>query len=555
MPDRVLPSQESTSVERERIISTQQHSGEMTCWQCGSTYDAGTRLCPDDGTRLVALSLSDNHDPLLGQTLDDRYRIDGVIGEGGMGTVYRARDLEQERDIAMKVLKADYLRDKNIRRRFMDEARIISNLEHPNAVKLYNFGQMPDGNFYMVMELLHGESLAERLAYKFLSYREIFEIIPPVCEVLDEAHRMGIVHRDIKPENIYIQISPKGKETARLLDFGVAKQLESENITRTGTLWGTPAYMSPEQSRGDDVGAGADIYGIGTIMYELIGGTLPFFASTQMGYAIKHMNESPRRISTLPGLDSIPDELDALILSALQKQPDARPLSMADFAESLREIIERYKDESWWQSVPAQEVDPIALQTWVRAPDLIETASISGDLFPEAPQTRERLRESTYPDSPSVVLSSDSILIEPSNDASERRGWLNFAALGFVIFIGMLALGVLIRKIQGQAKTVEPSQATQVERSPAQDVVSSAPTPLPKPAPLNPERPMQLGALTAADITMSTMVFASTLNASAASVLQKAIKRRSKASPKVAPRRPPSESSDTKTKKALRRTF
>lgn len=527
----------------------------MTCWQCGSTYDAGTRLCPEDGTRLVALSLAANHDPLLGQTIDERYRVDGVIGEGGMGTVYRARDLSQERDVAMKVLKADYLRDQNIRRRFMDEARIISNLEHPNAVKLYNFGQMADGNFYMVMELLHGESLAERLAYTFLTYREIFEIIPPVCEVLDEAHRMGIVHRDIKPENIYIQISPQGEETARLLDFGVAKQLESEHITRTGMLWGTPAYMSPEQSRGDDVGAQADIYGIGIILYELIGGSLPFFAATQMGYAIKHMNEEPRGVSTLPGLESVPDALDALILSALQKNPDARPASMAEFTASLRLLIEAHQHEPWWQSVPAQEVDPVALQEWVKAPDAVEQASVSGDLFPQTPQPRERPRATTNPLSPTPLLSPDAVLVE-SSAGSASGGGLRLGVLGVVVFVGMLAVGVAIRRAYTPPERVETSASIQPQRLPAQ-VAAPAVEPKPPEEPITPEspnteRPMQLGALTAADVTVSTMVFASSLKAQRAPVVvPKVVKRR----PKVPPKPSAPESSDAEAKKALRRTF
>ena len=288
---------------------------ERTCWQCGRTFTTGLTVCPHDGTRLIDITLAQDHDPLIGQVLDERFFIERKIGEGGMGNVYGAR--QGELQVAIKVLKADYLRDENIRRRFMHEARIVANLNHPNAVRLIDFGQMPDGNFFMVMELLRGESLAERLTYKFLSYREVFELIAPICEVLDEAHSKGVIHRDLKPENIFIQREEDATESPRLIDFGVAKQLERQTITRTGTLWGTPAYMSPEQARGDEIAAGADAYAIGIILYELIAGNLPFSATTQMGYALKHMHEPARSLLSLPGMRSVPEQLDALDFSLL----------------------------------------------------------------------------------------------------------------------------------------------------------------------------------------------------------------------------------------------
>lgn len=442
----------ATNIRRDKIAVNKPQ--EKTCWQCGQTFSGGEEVCPNDGTRLIALTLSADHDPLLGQTIDGRYTLEERLGEGGMGTVYLATQLEPKRSVAIKVLKADYLRDENIRRRFMHEARIVANLEHPNAVQLFDFGQMSDGNFYMVMELLRGESLADRLAYKFLSYREIFEIIPPICEVLHEAHQKGVVHRDLKPENIYIRIEDNGTETPKLIDFGVAKQLESKTFTRTGTLWGTPAYMSPEQARGDEIGAAADVYAIGIIVYELICGNLPFHASTQMGYALKHMNEAPRSMLSLPGMNSIPTQLDELVLRTLSKSAAERPDSMMSFVKALEAIRADCFDDARMTRVPAEEVDPVALQDWMRNDAGPDTSS---ELFPLDVSPKPQ-RPSTPSTSAPQLVSAFSALdqLEDSIDlpraevveappsttpASPRRLYLGVgAALGVALFVGAAVL-------------------------------------------------------------------------------------------------------------------
>ena len=337
---------------------------QRLCPECEKRYDADVLECPEDGEYTIEVP-DDLATLLVGTTLDGRWHIEETLGEGGMGMVYQAWDPQRREDVAIKVLKADYLRDENIRRRFMHEARIIANLEHPNAVRMHNFGQMPDGNFYMVMEHLKGESLAERLAYKFLTYGEIFNLIPPICDVLAEAHEKGVVHRDLKPENIFIVTDEQGRENSNLIDFGVSKNLARQTLTQTGTLWGTPAYMSPEQARGDTVGAGADIYAMAIILFELICGHLPFTAETQMGYAVKHMHSEPRSMLSIPGMYSPPEELDALILQGLAKQPEERPASMEVFANRLRQIIEEHFDDAAAVGIPAQEIDPQGLQEWV----------------------------------------------------------------------------------------------------------------------------------------------------------------------------------------------
>ncbi len=327
-------------------------------------------VCPDDGARLIETGISDE-DPLVGSIFDGRFEIQKKLGEGGMGAVYMARRLDFETDVALKLLKMDFARDDGIRKRFMYEARVISNLRHPHAVRLYDFGQTAEGHVYMVMELLEGESLADRLSYRFVTYREVFDIIPPICGVLGEAHSRDVIHRDLKPENIYLLEVEENREFPKLLDFGIAKHNRAETMTKSGTLWGTPAYMSPEQARGDSVGAPADIYGIGIMLFELISGNLPFHASTQMGYAVRHIHEQVRPLSSIPGLESVPEELDQFIGAMLAKDPSERPESMEVVATTLARIRDDYFDDELLDSVPAQEVDPIGLQGWINeAPEV-----------------------------------------------------------------------------------------------------------------------------------------------------------------------------------------
>ena len=440
---------------------------EKTCWQCGESFVTSLDVCPNDGARLVDIALDENHDPLIGTTIDARYRVKSRLGEGGMGMVYQAWDPQRREDVAIKVLKADYLRDENIRRRFMHEARIIANLEHPNAVRMHNFGQMPDGNFYMVMEHLKGESLAERLAYKFLTYGEIFNLIPPICDVLAEAHEKGVVHRDLKPENIFIVTDEQGREHSKLIDFGVSKNLARQTLTQTGTLWGTPAYMSPEQARGDAVGAGADIYAMAIILFELICGHLPFTAETQMGYAVKHMHSEPRSMLSIPGMYSPPEELDALILQGLAKQPEERPASMEIFANRLRQIIEESFDDAAAVGIPAQEIDPQGLQEWV-AQDAIsgpyDAAPVAATLEPTNEISPFRTKQNNAYD---TVAVGDIPQPEDVPPVVERPALGRTVAAGIGILLLLSAVvGVAINASQpGAANADERVAASQRSKS------------------------------------------------------------------------------------------
>jgi len=333
------------------------HSTGRICWQCGETFSADLEYCPDDGNQLVELDPSDAKDMLVGRVFDYRFRIVRKLGEGGMSRVYSARRLDEDGEVALKVLKADFLRNPEVRKRFMYEARVISNLEHGNAVDLFDFGQAPDGSFYMVMELLEGQSLADRLDGGALGYREIFAVVPPVCEVLAEAHEQDVIHRDLKPENIFLTGMDQRLPAPKLLDFGIAKHLRSRTMTENDQLWGTPAYMSPEQASGDSVAGTADIYATGVMLYELIAGVLPFRASTAMGFAVKHMHREAPSLSSVPGLEDVPHRLDEFVQGMLAKSPADRPKDMQTVADELRGIQRSLFDEELLETVPSLQTE------------------------------------------------------------------------------------------------------------------------------------------------------------------------------------------------------
>jgi serine/threonine protein kinase len=488
---------------RDRTSESHEAAREKTCWQCGHTLITEELFCPRDGARLIDIALREDHDPLIGQLIDGRYLVHGRVGEGGMGMVYRATSKEDGQDVAIKVLKADYLRDGQIRRRFMHEARIVANLEHPQAVRLHDFGQMPDGNFFMVMELLEGESLAERLTYKFLTWREVFDIIAPICRVLGEAHRKGVVHRDLKPENIYIARDGRGGEVPKLIDFGVARQLDQATITHAGAMWGTPAYMSPEQARGERVEAGADNYAIGIILYELICGTLPFNASSQMGYAVKHMHEPARSLTTMPGLESPPTELDALILSLLEKDPALRP-GPADFiADQLDHIRARWFDDDLLALTPAMEIDPVALQSWLKDSVVDASASMERPAFAALPATPPPgalgLEVSrTYEDLAIAHLPT----ITPAEQAKHvaapprprRTNRLTVIITACAVLVGGIALWAILTRPDASpalAASVQRAEEESIEEQPIeQPIAPPIAPPIAKPQPPQPSEPL-----------------------------------------------------------------
>ena len=277
-------------------------------------------------------------DNLIGQSLD-RYKILVMLGEGGMGSVYKARDVTLQRDVALKVMHGQFARQPNFQERFLQEARTAARLNHPGIVKVYDFGQSRD-MLYIVMELLPGANLAKmmrdlRAANKWILIPEALEIVKEVTEALDFVHKQGILHRDIKPDNIMLRPEPSNLLPFRpvLTDLGLAKLAEGGVMTQDGQSMGTPGYMSPEQALGEKTDPRSDVYSLGILLYEMVVGQLPFPARTlseAIRYHVKEPVPDPRKIN--PALS---EQVVQLIMKAVEKNPANRYQDAGAFAKAI----------------------------------------------------------------------------------------------------------------------------------------------------------------------------------------------------------------------------
>jgi predicted Ser/Thr protein kinase len=305
------------------------------CPRCGAQYEQ-ERFCPEDGVATQDLAPSVSvADPLLGQVIDGRYRVERMIGEGGMGIVYRATHIALNKAVAIKVLRGEMARDADAVQRFAQEAQAASSIGHENIVDIADFGRLPDGNAYFVMELLGGRPLSELIKLGgALPTVDALGVLRQVASALGAAHQRGIVHRDLKPDNIHILRRGEIESFAKVLDFGIAKVGSNSKLTRTGTVFGTPHYMSPEQAAGQSVDARTDIYALGVIMYEMFTGKVPFDADTYMGVLTKHMFEKPAPMDASQSGRPL-GALERITLRCLEKKPELRYQTMFDLIADL----------------------------------------------------------------------------------------------------------------------------------------------------------------------------------------------------------------------------
>ncbi|HST53441.1 MAG TPA: serine/threonine-protein kinase [Pyrinomonadaceae bacterium] len=322
----------------------------LQCPQCGRQFGSDASVCPEDGTPLCAGSTVDTDapkDPLVGRVLDEKYRLDSRLGEGGMGTVYRATHLLIERPVAVKVLNSRLVTDETSKERFRREARAAGRLQHTNAVTVTDFGETREGLVYIVMELLEGKPLRDILAREApLDPARAVSLMLQVSAAVEAAHEAGIIHRDLKPGNIFLVQRPDAPYIVKVLDFGIAKTATDssdlgahDTLTGTGVMIGTPRYMSPEQCDGAPLTPASDVYSLGVILYEMLTGQTPFNGATPLSLALKHSSEAPRPPrETVPG---IPPALEAVVLRALEKSPQERPRDAGEFRRELFSVAER----------------------------------------------------------------------------------------------------------------------------------------------------------------------------------------------------------------------
>lgn len=309
----------------------------------------------------------------------ERYEVLRRIGSGGMGAVYVGRQKAVSRDIALKVLRSDLIANEHVRQRFRREAEIIGRLRHPNTIQLIDYGESEDGLAVMVMELLLGKSLSERLKEGPLPLELTLRLGEEVAASLSEAHLLGMVHRDLKPANIFLT-EVAGAYHAKVLDFGIARILDEEStrLTSTGQVFGTPRYMSPEQALSTgDVDARSDLYALGLILYECVVGQPPFVAQTSIQYLSAHTTQPPPKLRE--SAPDAPEALESLIDACLCKDPADRPESSEIIAKALRQI--RTAIDSG--SAPAPNIVPRNDRT--RPPPATEPPTVRDTKRPNAP--------------------------------------------------------------------------------------------------------------------------------------------------------------------------
>jgi serine/threonine-protein kinase len=314
----------------------------MDCPACHHPNVDGARFCAKCGAPCPPAPSSEA-DPLIGTLVGDRYRITGILGEGGMGIVYNAEQSmgTSVRKVAVKTLLEQFAKDPQTYARFMRECGTVSELEHPNTIKVYDFGKTPKGDLYIAMELLTGVSVEKALESGPFAPERLDRIMGQVCGSLQEAHDKGIVHRDLKPANIQLSTRAGEADYVKVLDFGIAKRSEAKDakqeqkLTQQGTILGTPPYMSPEQFMGKELDARSDIYSLGVIAYEMLTGRLPFDADTPWQWATQHMTAQPFPFETIPLAAGVPPKMKAAIMRALNKDREKRQQTVREFFDEL----------------------------------------------------------------------------------------------------------------------------------------------------------------------------------------------------------------------------
>lgn len=319
-----------------------------SCPQCARRFVEGESFCPYDGARLREREREPTappkpKDPMVGRTIDGRYVLERVLGRGGMGTVYAAKSTNIGKPVAVKMLRPVEDDGGQAMGRFEREARSASKLGEPHIVDIFDFGKTEDGLAYLVMELLEGEDLADVLAReRYLPPRRAVALVMQCCQGLGAAHASGIVHRDLKPENVFLTRHGDETDFVKLVDFGLAKISDTEQegakgrkLTKTGMIFGTPQYMSPEQCLGRATDHRADVYALGVILYELLTGLPPFDGDTFMGVLNQHICDPPPPMREANPKVSVPPALEAVVYRCLDKEAGRRPQSMRELADEL----------------------------------------------------------------------------------------------------------------------------------------------------------------------------------------------------------------------------
>ncbi len=314
----------------------------------------------------------------IDQVLNNRFKVESKIGEGGFGAVYRGVQLATGRKVALKLLHPEMTKDENLVARFRREGMVLCNLRDAHTITTYDFDQTPDGTLYIAMELLEGKSLHQVFHEEApLEWKRVFKILTEMCSSLAEAHSQGIVHRDLKPENIYLESRPGNPEFVKILDFGIAKVMRGDSIdpqspqlTATGQTLGTLEYMSPEQLMGKQLDGRSDVYALGVVAYEMITGRLPFpDAKGPAGLITAQLKQTPPPPSTALPKANLPQAADRVILKCLEKDKNNRYADVSALSFALSEVVTHTSNEL--QALSMQNASSSSGR--LAGPELLET--------------------------------------------------------------------------------------------------------------------------------------------------------------------------------------
>jgi serine/threonine-protein kinase len=399
-----------------------------------------------------APEVAPHNDTYVGTTIADRYRVISKLGEGGMGVVYLAEHVFIEKRVALKVLSEDFARKADLVARFMQEAKAASKIGHENIVDITDFGETASGSVFFAMEFLDGKDLAGHIKTDgAMPFSRAKQIMNQICRALGAAHSKGIIHRDMKPENVYLVTREGRADFVKVLDFGIAKMSALDEggsrLTRTGMIFGTPEYMSPEQAKGDKPDHRVDIYAAGCILYEMLTGDVPFHAETFMGVLTKHMFEPPEPPSQRNPNAAIPADVEAACMKALAKDRDQRFQTMKEMALALEQCVGGDVSQAWGN-------EPSGVGGGLREP--------SQAFRTPGTAARAAIAASTTPE-----------------DAPKKRG--NGLMIGGIV--ALLLAGGAAAVVLSQKKPEPPKPAPIVEQKPV------ATKPVEPPKPVEPAKP------------------------------------------------------------------
>lgn len=381
-------------------------------------------------------------DPLLGSRVDD-YEVQSVIGSGAMGIVYRVQHAVIGKPAALKVLKPDYADDPDMVQRLIREARTVNAIRHPGIVDIFGFGTLPNGQSYIVMDLLEGEPLDAWVKREAPApFKKAAPILDEILGALHAAHVVGVIHRDLKPGNVFYESHPEARSHVKIIDFGLARQADraggSVRPTNPGTLIGTPAFMAPEQVLGTKVFPATDLYAVGGIAYQMLTGRIPHEAPSAIEVISQKMKFDP--VPPRQWVPSIDEDVDSWVMMLLDREPDRRPESADDARRMLRRIMEgRTRSD--------EKLKPVDLKTTARVE--VQRGEVSTAIVSSQPGDEPARRPPGVVSSPTPVPRRSSgsqapSVPPPANKKSTMQP----------VHLPPAAGGVVPKRAWGEAKTV-----------------------------------------------------------------------------------------------------